>query len=216
MHIESTYHSIYMTPPPKYLTLAYFSSAFVMSGLLVTNLALNQWVDYCYWHFGLLHGDTWTAYPSLKDESTINEVYDDMCSEQSFDYACPELCDSVERLQTAGRVMLAFGILSIVSLVIAAVLHLVFFYKRHVGFFKFIYVFDAVPAFMFGLGFIIYCSVADFSDFKRTYYFNLGKDYDPVDLSYGGGFGLAIANLVLITVFTGFSLIVSYKTQPNM
>jgi hypothetical protein len=197
----------------KLLTYAYFVSSIIMVILLIVNLALERWIDYCFWHFGLVYAESWLAYYHFDNEHNFDDVRDDACDD-NYRYIveayCPHACRNIDNLQDAGEAMLAFGILSLFALVLVIMFHIVLFFKRELEVAKFIYVFDVLPAILWVLGVIIYGSVADFGDYDDTKGGYIGDS--PDDLTYRPGFGFAVANCILLPLVVALGTVVSYKT----
>jgi hypothetical protein len=199
----------------KLLTLGYFLACIIMSIFVIVNLALKHWVDYCFWYFGLVYGTSWSEIKHFDDEDNIDDVDDDACDDdyknivQSF---CPHACRNIDNLQTAGQVMLAFGILSLLAHALVIMFHVVLFFKRELKVAKLIYVFDVLPAILWVLGVIIYGSVADFGSYDDTKDLGFSGDYAPDDLEYEAGFGFAVANCIFFPIVAAFGVLVSCKT----
>lgn len=204
---------------PKLLNAAYFAAAILMFVFIVINLALQRWIDYCFWYFGLIAVDNWSDYNHFDDEDNIDDAHDDACDSNYKDWSqdvCPHLCRNLRNLEDAGQAMLAFGILSLFALVLVAMFHVVLICKKELKILKLIYLFDVLPAFLFVLGMIIYGSINDFGSYKDTKskYAFAGYD-DPDDLTYEAGFGFAVANCIFFPIFSAFGVLVSYKTLSS-
>lgn len=90
---------------PSYIFLVL--AAFVLAFSAV-NLSLNYWVYYC---------GTWLSLEDIVSggySDSISHTIKDICDYPSYYLSCDHLCGNLKDFRTAGRVMLAFGIISMV------------------------------------------------------------------------------------------------------
>eukprot|EP00359_Climacostomum_virens_P011330 CAMPEP_0204915806 /NCGR_PEP_ID=MMETSP1397-20131031/13749_1 /ASSEMBLY_ACC=CAM_ASM_000891 /TAXON_ID=49980 /ORGANISM="Climacostomum Climacostomum virens, Strain Stock W-24" /LENGTH=190 /DNA_ID=CAMNT_0052088023 /DNA_START=1 /DNA_END=573 /DNA_ORIENTATION=+ len=190
-----------------------------MFAMILVNLLLHRWFVYCYWHFGLVYAEIREDVALFKDVLSVFDIYEDACRNQkvryTIDLACPDVCHNIDNLRTADKVMLVFGVLSLLSILCSVTFHTLLILNRRLTINKFIYIFDFLPSFFFVLGFFLFIQIADFQSYEPTVDISYYGVYEPDDLSYKAGYAFAIANSVIVGAFVGLSCIVSYKTRNS-
>lgn len=141
------------------------SIAYILSTL--ANLAVQDWYDYCYWTFGLIHGKSFTKIKDFENEKTIMSVRGDACgSLQNFiEIECSDACDQIKKIETAGIVYIIFTMCSIISSIICTFFHYRVYIDhkielRSIGLFM-------IAPFVFNLiGLSVYLGVGDFVNLR--------------------------------------------------
>lgn len=161
---------------PSLLQIGFFVVLFIM---MCVDLGLKNWLEYGAMDIGL---QKVSGGGSSADLSDWEDACDVISSESSY-------CDNIKRISQAGKVMLAFGIISVL-LMVAIIVRLVLlqFFKKTVLRGVLAKVAPTVATGLWILGVVIYIALfavtaADDSDFK-----------------FGGGLGLAIAVAILLAI----------------
>lgn len=97
---------------PSYIFLVL--AAFVLAFSAV-DLSLNYWVYYC---------GTWVSLVDIVSggySNSLTSTINDICDFPSYYLSCDHLCGNLKDFRSAGGVMLAFGIISMISTCVAAV-----------------------------------------------------------------------------------------------
>jgi hypothetical protein len=188
--------------PPKLHIFIYLASAIILAVFCVIDLALHEWFEYCYWHIGLVYADSNNDLSTYSGENSISNAHDDACdgktNKSSMQTICPDLCDNLKKFETAGGLMIAFSVLTFISLIVVIGMHLVLLFKKQLRF-KFAWLFMILPLLTYMLGFIIFCATADVSGIRGT----KSHSPSPRDFEWKGGMIFA----VIIIIFMGFNLV---------
>lgn len=197
-------------PSSKTPFLIYIVGAVILLVLSTVALALNDWVTYCFYQFGLTkvwlkNGDDISG-----DTSTIGDLRDLLCTgelESVVDGFCPDFCSNILHMKHAGGAMLGLGIASILLLAGSGVIFALGFFGKHVNSLLATIV-AMLPAVFWIAGLAVYIGISDFPAFDST-------SNGATDLGFDGGFGLACAVAGLLIVLALLGMVFSRKFLNN-
>jgi hypothetical protein len=187
----------------------------VASGvLLVVSCGLKHWFKYCWWHFGLV--GAYTAYSDeFNSEETVGDVYYDACGNAKVivEDSCPHFCKYVQNFEIAGIVMVLATVLSLVSMVIILIIHIIWLCNQLFQF-KAAFWIAINPPLIYSVGLLSYTLTANLNDLHYTH----NRDYfkNPSNVEMEGGLILAcvsaIFSLVPFAYFYFFTLPILRKS----
>lgn len=138
----------------KVYVYSYVGACCCVASLVITSLALNQWFEYCWWSFGLVHASTLTEIRDFEGETTISDVYLDACGSLKglVEEYCAGFCRVVGDFESAGFAMLVFGCVSFCALFVSSVLQICSSMEQ----LTVMRVFLCLPSFFYSLGLVVY------------------------------------------------------------
>jgi hypothetical protein len=163
----------------------------------IVAVSLNQWFQYCYWQFGLIHADTFLKNSAFKSEDTISDVRADSCYglKQTVESECPKFCDFPTYFEFAGFFILTFTILGIICQIFALFYHVLRFRRESVRV-RFIVLLQGAPFVLEFVGFIGYYSIGRFYAIESTKDLEIQNDR-PKDFEWMGGMPIFVSVFVL-------------------
>lgn len=191
--------------------IVYFLLQFITLILIIVDLALNRWFQYCYWHFGLVYATSFTEYTELDNESAISDVRDDVCDDdkvqQEVENSCSNFCEFVDQFRAAGVVMIVFAVGSIMILIVNIVLHVWKINAEHKKLPDILVVicFFAQPG-MFAIGLLLYATISGVNDLEEVDNPASGGNEYPRDFKTESGLKLGYA----VGILSGFISIYAF------
>lgn len=191
-----------------------FSAYGVFCALLIlVDLALSGWYEYCFWEFGLVHSSLLTYISNLNNEGTISEAKTDACGAQkgAVESYCPGVCSALGEFDSAGIVMLFFGIITLIFQVTVIYFHL---HKLKKPWFKMSYTWFLMisPFAMYLIGFITFLITMDPTGLSTPSNPHIyATDHSPKDFAVKPGISLCIAVIAFLAIQAVYGLLVTRK-----
>lgn len=197
-------------PSSKTPFLIYIAGVVVLLILSVVALALNDWVTYCFYQFGLtkvwlkngddLSGDTSTI-GDLRDVLCINEL------ESNIDHFCSGFCSNTLHMKHGGGAMLGLGIASILLLAGSGAVFVLGSFGKHINA-QVVSIAVVLPALLWVAGLAVYIGVSDFPAFDDA-------SNGATNVEFDGGFALACAVAGLLIALALLGVVLSRKLFNN-
>jgi hypothetical protein len=186
--------------------------------MISVSLGMN-WIDYCYWSFSLFepHKIIANDRSAGDDADTIEDFYNDVCGENSnFFPECPDLCDGVNKMKNAGKVIYGLYIPSIIFYFIVCLIFLLNIKKRFSKNQKIILlVMTFLPFILFLSGFIAYYRVIDpDNNLQETKRKEIKSGPKPSNFEWNTGLFLSIPIFILefLTILSIHELIFKFRS----
>lgn len=159
----------------------------------LVSISVNEWASYCYFSWGLVSAETTTAglVKRVSGHNYYSDIHSEMCGDYKpvIDAACNDFCGNLNRIWSAGIVMIIFQVISCGINIFYAVLHLRMYQGKSHQHWLFYYGVWA-PSAIFIIGLTFYLSISNFYGISDTW-------KHSENIKTGPGLALSYSILVL-------------------
>jgi len=197
------YTSIEEPKISKYYKLVYIGISGCLIILTIVDLALKTWFRYCWWSFGLVFAESFTSFKILNNENSISDVKSDACGslKELVEDNCPNFCNYIDGFESAGAVMIFFGVLYLIIQSCCLFFHVLVYFKS--GFkFKIIWVFLILPTLTYLLGFLVYIGIAELTSLDSVDHQRFGAE--NYQMKEGIILSIVLVNINFLQTVFGF------------